>query len=840
MRFITLLCISSGLFAQYWYSLQGPEGMYPSAIKFLEQDLSDNQLLIGMHQQSWDYSGGIYKSYNQGRRWLWRSKGLSWVGHIRQIDQDPFNPNIIYSAQGISYWSTIIGRPYGQIYKSTDGGETWSSIAPYDSVWWAVHCSRRHPGVILISGKMGTYRSTNSGNNWQLVLNAQGTEFTFDPNHPDTIYLGTISNYICRSTNGGLSWETNIGNSLPTSVIWSIAVDPQSSQILYAVPALWSNQFGLYRSTDYGNSWNQVLSSSVWFVRVSPLNPNIVWAGGNTGVWLSTDRGQNWVNKLSRACRYIAPFPHNQNGITASIFPSPSSVITGFILSTDLGNSWEARNFRTKGVSVRDFAFPYIGNYQTIYAVTRERLSKTTNGGKLWNFIPTPFSPLAIDMRGDTIIAGGGQGGIWKSINAGNSWIQSSGISGYSEIQEIEFHRANARHIWAAVSNNSNEWGIWKSTDAGVSFFRMTGSGTDLPTYSIATHPTDSNIILAGTIPYMPFVGDLIVRTTNGGTNWTIVHNGQTNPSTGGVLSIKFAPSNPNIVYACGPYLLIKSTDGGSTWDYSLPTSNLDCREIAVSPVNPLEVFAVGSYVWHSSNGGLSWQNWSYDLWDSSSSSIQILNNENIYLGNINGLYRFNNIPPDTVTPSVTVIQPNGGEVLWSGQNYNIMWNASDNLEVDGIDIFYSVDAGTLYQGISYNELNDGVYSWTVPNTPSNQCYVRIDAYDFAGNRAWDRSDNYFSIQQLSVEEKKPEYTNGVLLEVRGLGKPRIYCTVKTVPDWDFSLYNLVGQRVYNYNSKGFIGTKVFDLDFLPSGVYFAVLNTNSLNGVIKKAVVIK
>ncbi|MEO0228283.1 MAG: T9SS type A sorting domain-containing protein, partial [candidate division WOR-3 bacterium] len=95
--------------------------------------------------------------------------------------------------------------------------------------------------------------------------------------------------------------------------------------------------------------------------------------------------------------------------------------------------------------------------------------------------------------------------------------------------------------------------------------------------------------------------------------------------------------------------------------------------------------------------------------------------------------------------------------------------------------------------------------------------------------------------EMVGVEEKgfKDKDKKGVTLEVRGLGRPKIYCTTGCVSDIDFSLYNIVGQRVYNYYSKGFIGTKVFELDFLPSGVYFAVLSLNN-HSEIKKVVIVR
>jgi len=821
MRYYLSICVVLFIplcaWSQAWNSMQGPEGNIPTAILLLSPDYLE--ILTGQAQWSWSYNGGIYKSYNQGARWVWRNKGIKWPGHIHQMDQDPFNPDVIYAAHGGSYWASYGWPMVGQVVKSTDRGETWFSIAPYDSIWWAVHCSRRHPNVVLISGSEGVYRSTNGGQTWQYVGGIHGTEFAYDPSHPDTIYLGSVSDYLCRSTNGGLTWVTDIGNSLPTSCIFSIAVDPQNSSIIYAVPALWSDQFGVYRSSDYGASWYSVLDSSVWFVRVSPVNPNIVWAGGESGVYLSTDRGFTWTRKFSKDTRAVTPFPNNENGICIGTRPDRSGP-WGFVVSTDLGNTWEMKRFRAHGLSVGQILLPFRDNYKVVYTVANGNLQKTTDNGASWLFLPTSFKPLSIDGRADTIICGGGQGGIWKSTNGGNSWAQSSGLTSLAEVREVRFHKANPRHVWAAVSNNSNEWGIWKSTD-----FRMSGQGTNLPTYAIATHPQDSNIVLAGTVPYLPFVWDLIVRTADGGATWQIVYNGGVSPSLNGVLTIEFDPENPNIVYAGGATnRIIKSTDGGITWDYNLPLLPRGiCREIALSPLYPNNVFVAGDYVYRSTDGGLSWIEWSGDLWDSASLSINVFTNGTIYLGNLNGLYYCAAVK-DTQSPSISVIQPNGGEVLYIGYGYNIRWSASDNTGVDGVDIFYSIDNGINYSGIAYNEVNDGSYNWTVPNTPSDYCYMKVRAYDYEGNTRADISDGSFIIGQIDVGEAKNQNVSSII-NIKGTINPILVLKPRHLSSSvDFAIYDCTGSLVYRFAESSLQVERRIKLNNLSSGVYFYTL----------------
>ncbi len=92
---------------------------------------------------------------------------------------------------------------------------------------------------------------------------------------------------------------------------------------------------------------------------------------------------------------------------------------------------------------------------------------------------------------------------------------------------------------------------------------------------------------------------------------------------------------------------------------------------------------------------------------------------------------------------SINVTSPNGGETLMTGSTSNITWNSAGN--VSNVMIELSTDNGSTWSPITASPTpNDGEYSWTVPDTPSTQCLVRIsDALD--GDPS-DTSDAVFSI----------------------------------------------------------------------------------------------
>jgi len=120
--------------------------------------------------------------------------------------------------------------------------------------------------------------------------------------------------------------------------------------------------------------------------------------------------------------------------------------------------------------------------------------------------------------------------------------------------------------------------------------------------------------------------------------------------------------------------------------------------------------------------------------------------------------------------PAVAVKAPNGGETWEAGSNHTITWSAIDDVTQQGslvINLYYSSDGGTNWTAIATNETNDGGYLWTVNNTISDMCLVKVTATDANGNVGLDTSDDVFSIvaalqTTLTVELTAPdEVTEG-------------------------------------------------------------------------------
>ena len=96
--------------------------------------------------------------------------------------------------------------------------------------------------------------------------------------------------------------------------------------------------------------------------------------------------------------------------------------------------------------------------------------------------------------------------------------------------------------------------------------------------------------------------------------------------------------------------------------------------------------------------------------------------------------------------PVVTVNSPDGGENWKAETAEEIRWTATDNVGVTSVDIAYSTDGGATYQMITTGISDSGAYNWTIPNTASGMCLVKVIAHDAAGNAGEGVSDATFTI----------------------------------------------------------------------------------------------
>jgi len=303
-------------------------------------------------------------------------------------------------------------------------------------------------------------------------------------------------------------------------------------------------------------------------------------------------------------------------------------------------------------------------NPREVYAlVKRDGIYKSSNGGDgPWARVDldgSAITAIAIDPTNPTQLYAATWNAVLKSTDGGNTWDpKTDGLLANRTVDVIAIHPSNPDLIYAGIgetlvvsTNGGESWTsqgygaglgigrlytividpfnddtvyigglaatLYKSTDSGQSFISLVNTGKG--TFSIAAHPTQRDVFLAGINS-----GEAgIIRTENGfdfeSVSTGLIYGGADSAYS----AIMYAPSNPNIVYAGSGYEsnpdskgIFKSSDGGETWE-SINNGliiNQDTgfpyyvKSIVVHPTNPDIVFAAtGSGLYKSTDGGANW-----------------------------------------------------------------------------------------------------------------------------------------------------------------------------------------------------------------------------------------
>jgi hypothetical protein len=171
--------------------------------------------------------------------------------------------------------------------------------------------------------------------------------------------------------------------------------------------------------------------------------------------------------------------------------------------------------------------------------------------------------------------------------------------------------------------------GVWRSDDGGAHWFHLTRDQpppgqTNVPgallipnVYDLLVSPADKNLVFAATgrDPRRP-ARNGVYRSANGGETWTLVHQfvsaqGSTN-IVRNVGRLAVAPDDPQLIYAAGESAIGISTNGGLSWTESIPQTGPGdlVRHVVAGPQfgSARHVYAIGTRVWHSEDGGQTWQ----------------------------------------------------------------------------------------------------------------------------------------------------------------------------------------------------------------------------------------
>ena len=293
-------------------------------------------------QRSVAYGDGVYKSTDGGRTWA--NVGLKLSEHIGKIVIDPRDSDTVFVAAQGPLWG-----PGGErgLYKTTDGGKTWSRILNIDEntgvtdivldprnpdVLLAASYQRRRHVWTIINGGPGSaiHRSTDGGKSWKKITaglpagDLGRIGLAMAPTDPDTIYsiieAAETTGGIHRSTDGGVSWEKRNPFAAQAQYYSHLVVDPVNKDRIYAMNVLIqvSNDGGK-TIAPLGEASKHVDNHTIW---IDPKDPKYYLVGCDGGIYESHDRGANWHMKPNLpitqfydvACDESGPFYHVYGG----------------------------------------------------------------------------------------------------------------------------------------------------------------------------------------------------------------------------------------------------------------------------------------------------------------------------------------------------------------------------------------------------------------------------------------------------------------------------------------------------------------------------------------------
>jgi photosystem II stability/assembly factor-like uncharacterized protein len=274
-------------------------------------------------------SGGIWKSIDGGLRWapIFDAQQVQAIGALAVA---PSDPKQVWAGTGESCVIRDSDMAGDGVYKSSDAGQTWQHMGLDETGRIArmiVH--PKNPDIVYACAlgrttgpqkERGVYKTTDGGKTWTQSLfadpNTGCSGLSMDPNDPETLFAGmwqvemhTYAMFsggpgsgVYVSHNGGGSWNKVEGHGMPKPPVGKIdvAVAPSNSKRVYALIQT-ADQGSIWRSDDGGENWNSgsrqraLIGRAGYYIHlaVSPSNPDEVLVA-NSSFWLSTDGGKSF------------------------------------------------------------------------------------------------------------------------------------------------------------------------------------------------------------------------------------------------------------------------------------------------------------------------------------------------------------------------------------------------------------------------------------------------------------------------------------------------------------------------------------------------------------------
>jgi len=359
-------------------------------------------------------SGGVWKSDDQGTRYrpVFDEQPVQSIGAIAL---DPTNSKNIWVGAGESWTRNSVSIGDG-IYKSTDGGETWTHAGLNKSERISrIRVSPTNSDTVLVavpgalwsdSPDRGLYKTTDGGKTWNLILKGANlstgcTDLAIDPTNPETMFA-------CMWDFRRKGWECRSGGDGPNK--------PSAS--------------GLFHSNDGGNTWTEITSEANkgfpkkpygrLAVAIAPSNAKRIYCfveSPNSALFVSDDAGATWQERDKSQWMVWRPF-YFANLIVDPKNPDRLFKTDGaLIVSEDAGKS-----------------FATVGGFQGAHGDVHD----------VW-----------IDSTNPQTVFSGDDGGMWYSYNGGSKWWKADNLP-VSQFYHVSLDDNDPYQVYGGIQDNSS------------------------------------------------------------------------------------------------------------------------------------------------------------------------------------------------------------------------------------------------------------------------------------------------------------------------------------------------------------------------------------------------
>jgi len=449
---------------------------------------------------------------------------------LLQTNPAKANFNSVYSSDGINVWAAGTS---GNVFKSSDGGNTWQSF----------------------------YVGTSDFNSVFVIgLN---------------IWLASQNGNIVRSTDGGNNWLTTSGFPAAKSLFFM-----DISNGFFA-----GGSGTIYKTINGGANWMQVTSgtgNNLNCVKFSDANNGAV-CGTNGTVIITTNGGSLWTVLNTTVTKELLSIDMKANTIITS------GVDATVLKSTNNGNSWSIIDYKITTQS--DVNSVFMQDANTYFSIGGGGfIRKSTDGGITFSFGINPMlAPLSqiyfYDINKGWAVSPT-TNAVIRTTDGGNNWLFPAGltqttnwvlkISGaFSSFGNIfALNHENKKEIFVALSNK-----IYRSLDFGENWIQIsTVSYGDLATSLIVSEKDSSKLLISINTS---FSGQgKVMRSTDYGATWNATFSGNISTDS---KPLCFDPNHPDTIYlAPNDSVIFRSTNFGLNW---VPASPLIINDICILKV---------------------------------------------------------------------------------------------------------------------------------------------------------------------------------------------------------------------------------------------------------------